>query len=419
MNDPRSATVREAVRLVRTILGELSGGTASPRKTVVLGPRGASPLRLRSFEARARRNGYAEISRHAILPATGGGFVLADCRDARVFARSLDLLTLSRRRWRVARGFLRAAARLGVTPVRWLPTVILAARETAHLRFLAISSGVPGPSQKLVACYEPAHGPVAILKVGIKAESRTLVEHEVEALRWLARDPKTSYLGPALRHHGVAAGATYVDMDYLSGTRPHNRFGARCASFVQSLHAAQEPDSLGFERWHAGARASIAGLRQGGGSAPVDLLSDALADVHTSSLRHSAVCMPAHGDLTPWNSRLRASDDLVAFDWEHFRPSAPAWYDLFHWSTQTGILVTGQPPEQIIADSRRAWRVANASEARPDDRFAFYYCAYLIDVIIRDELAFLVEEPDFPQRGWLATKRQAILRHLVPQLSVT
>ncbi len=46
----------------------------------------------------------------------------------------------------------------------------------------------------------------------------------------------------------------------------------------------------------------------------------------------------AHGDFTPWNMFVD-QDKLAVYDWELSRPLAPAFYDVFHFHYQQGILV--------------------------------------------------------------------------------
>ncbi|MFN8711567.1 MAG: hypothetical protein ACK5Z2_01860 [Bacteroidota bacterium] len=47
---------------------------------------------------------------------------------------------------------------------------------------------------------------------------------------------------------------------------------------------------------------------------------------------------PAHGDFTPWNTRI-ADSQLIAWDWEMFDTEYPAFFDAFHFIYQQSTLI--------------------------------------------------------------------------------
>ncbi|MEM1989650.1 MAG: phosphotransferase [Candidatus Bathyarchaeia archaeon] len=53
-----------------------------------------------------------------------------------------------------------------------------------------------------------------------------------------------------------------------------------------------------------------------------------------------------HGDFTPWNTFL-LKDKIYVFDWEYAEECSPPGWDLFHFLTQTAILVYRRAPAQI------------------------------------------------------------------------
>lgn len=54
----------------------------------------------------------------------------------------------------------------------------------------------------------------------------------------------------------------------------------------------------------------------------------------------------AHGDFTPWNVKVN-EESLYVFDYEYAHEDTPAFFDLFHYYMQTGILLSGLAFEQI------------------------------------------------------------------------
>lgn len=63
----------------------------------------------------------------------------------------------------------------------------------------------------------------------------------------------------------------------------------------------------------------------------------------------------SHGDFTPWN--IYSDDEkLFIYDWEYSRVSASAFYDVFHFHYQNGILSEGMTDKQILTQLSKVFK---------------------------------------------------------------
>jgi thymidylate kinase len=70
----------------------------------------------------------------------------------------------------------------------------------------------------------------------------------------------------------------------------------------------------------------------------------------------------SHGDFAPWNL-LRRGDRWVLIDWEHARPDAPPWHDVWHYLVQGHALLGRPSQDEIVAGWRGSGWVARALRA--------------------------------------------------------
>jgi hypothetical protein len=74
----------------------------------------------------------------------------------------------------------------------------------------------------------------------------------------------------------------------------------------------------------------------------------------------------AHGDCAPWNL-LRSRSGWALVDWEEARDDGPPFFDVFHYVTQSHILLKRRPARVLLADlTTRAGRIGAAIDAYAD-----------------------------------------------------
>jgi thymidylate kinase len=60
-------------------------------------------------------------------------------------------------------------------------------------------------------------------------------------------------------------------------------------------------------------------------------------------------CGIAHGDFAPWNTRM-SNGEVGVFDWECMSWEEPVWWDIFHFETQSRILLNSRPSARALPD---------------------------------------------------------------------
>ncbi len=347
-----------------------------------------------------------QVREYLRLPTTGGGFLLASLGSRQAFAASFRDLPISRVRWKVAREVLKGLAQVGLH--RWLGLPRLAVSFPANLesaeRDYSIQSGVPGGGQKLIVREHCGWGDrAAIWKVGQVGLPAQLVQAESQALAWL-KQHGAGVLGPKLHGAGESFGARWIRMEELIGVRPGFALGDSAERFTQQLaSAALWRGLIEDSPWHLRVCAGQVAIEQ---VAPevVAQTRSALEQVISHSGAVEIAFHPAHGDFTPWNTRLDGTT-LRAFDWESFQSDAPSLFDHFHWIVQGSVLMRRQSLEKVhtLAIDWAMHRQGSSDLAQ------LHFAMYLIDVLVREELVFLHGRPDFPQVEWLLDSRLALL----------
>jgi len=98
----------------------------------------------------------------------------------------------------------------------------------------------------------------------------------------------------------------------------------------------------------------------------------------------------AHGDFVPWNTYL-VNDKLYVFDWEYSRCGMIVGWDIFHFYTQTNILVKRANAYRILAQAYPTigYHLLRFQPNCPPSDFYYLYALYLVDVsswyIFRDK----------------------------------
>ena len=90
----------------------------------------------------------------------------------------------------------------------------------------------------------------------------------------------------------------------------------------------------------------------------------------------------AHGDFTPWNMYLN-DNKIALYDWEMHRESAPAFYDLFHFHYQSGILMEHIDHEMIQNKIKETFKNSLLDKLVNDVEFdmQLHHRLYLLSVV--------------------------------------
>lgn len=378
----------------------VSGGVAE-------GPRVRVLKRKKDLRSVQREVRGLQVREFLQLPSTGGGFLLASLGSHHSFTSALADLPISRHRWKAARRLLGILSRIGLHRHLPLPRffVVLPVGTGPDGPDYSLQTGVPGGGQKLIVReHGRGRGDSAIWKVGRTGLPAQLVEAEARALVWLGEQGLSGELSPQLLDSGKGPDASWVRMQALLGKRPGDEIREGVDAFLKHLASmASTRVEVGKSPWFHRVQARLADIEE---AAPViaALCREALGRVLELAAGMELRFHPAHGDFTPWNTRIDASR-LQAFDWEFFNADAPALFDRFHWIVQTGVLVQRKSCEEIYPQALRL--TAEGTETEREIQLLF--AMYLIDVLIRDEWIFKHGRPKFPQLQWLITARTALL----------
>lgn len=127
----------------------------------------------------------------------------------------------------------------------------------------------------------------------------------------------------------------------------------------------------------------------------------------------------AHGDFTPWNM-YTDKGKLALYDWELSRAFAPAFYDLFHFHYQQGILVDRLTSDQIHEKISKA--IAQPAIADQVERYdldmKLYHKLYLLTTV--SYFAHVYSRQDWTlQNHWQLTTWKEALKRELAELTVS
>jgi hypothetical protein len=264
----------------------------------------------------------------------------------RLAIRALELYPAQTARSRLARmgahWLLKARLPLGVHSVRVnLPPVDSFVRWLGQLaqvsqdqipRFAVLAGNPNSPGQRLIILlFDSAGQPVAVVKAGLTATARKLIQQEQQ---FLESAPRTVPGIPTLRETFANDRLQALALDFLPGRSP----------------VAQDELSLPrvLNQWlHPQQQVTFATTRVGRELAST-CAGHPILQSHAKSL-HERSCRAAvfHGDFAPWNVRVSPEGKWVALDWERGEANGlPAW-DWFHYVVQKSILVQHQTAEAL------------------------------------------------------------------------
>jgi hypothetical protein len=291
---------------------------------------------------------------YAILPSSRNPRFLLPIQNWKRAAVGLGIYNAQRPFARLSKRLLTAALHGGIARPFLRDRISINSqllKETLHPVFggdqnisFAISIGTPGPNQKpVLQIANPLGLELGYAKMGWNRQTVGAVRREETALRRLesirfmdASVPKVLYAG--------WLGKRYLLVQSPCGTP--GPAGAKLTSkhvqFLVELHQI----APSFGRLPFPQKSQIAGLRKGGYHYYAHVLEGAREYCNRFE---TAPLGPLHGDFTAWNIRQDLGR-LAVVDWECFRESAPAAWDLFHFIVAAGVEIDDYLPGRIYAD---------------------------------------------------------------------
>jgi len=292
---------------------------------------------------------------YAVLPSSRNPRFLLPIRDRKRAVVGLGLYNAQRPFARVSKRVLAVALRAGVARPFLRDRISIrsqSVKETLSSVFggdqkisFAISIGTPGPNQKPVLQITDELGhELGYAKIGWNQQTIGAVSKEESALRKLESVRFRDVVVPKVLHAGWLANHHYLLVQSPCGAP--GRAGAKLSSkhvrFLAELHRINST----LDRLPCLRENQIAELRRSGYHYFAHVLEGAR---RYCSPFETAPFGPLHGDFTAWNIRYD-SGRLAIVDWECYRKSAPAAWDIFHFIVAGGVEIEDKLPGRIYAD---------------------------------------------------------------------
>ena len=220
----------------------------------------------------------------------------------------------------------------------------------------ALSLGTPGPHRKPVIQLTNASGIViGYAKVGWNEVTNSLVKNEADTIKCLSCSSFHSFSIPSLLHAG------WWHNCYLTVQSPPTGTLSPAPKFLTShyLKTVEELADLNTTYMPMRASAFWAGLLNTVKNVKSGFYLGILERKIIPKIEKTLGDMPlpfhaSHGDFAPWNAYIK-DGKLFLYDWEYSRPDAPGGWDLFHFTTQTNILLknknSGELYNAILGDA--------------------------------------------------------------------
>ncbi len=351
-----------------------------------------------------------------VLPSSGGARALLSIESTAAFRLGVPLLPGGRKSTRL----MRASLNLPGVPQ------LLSMQRRERITFItkpenpgdqsalhdmrtpvAVCEGVPGPLRKVVVTTRDANGDRFFKVAGTRFAAKS-IQNETHTLAAL----KGSGLAPALLLQDPANPPKWFAQEGLSGVRAQTDLNAPVLSWLTSV-AVRGHERRPLEE-------VLAELSCNKGTAPLHRDFQTLSSTLELQLAGTHLpCTPSHGDFTPWNTRVQ-NDKLIAFDWEFYKKSTPALFDLFHFELQTGVLMRKVPAEkavervlQLVRD--RGYTLCRAAGVQ-DQEIETLAAIYVLAIAVRDTTLHSIERPEFEQVQWLESARRLWARQLTERL---
>jgi phosphotransferase family enzyme len=304
---------------------------------------------------------------YAILPSGRDPRFLLPVQDSKRAAVGLNIYNAQRPFARLSRRLLSAGLHAGVA------RPFLRDRVSINTRFLkeklspvfggeknmsfAISIGTPGPNQKPVLQITNALGQeLGYAKIGWNQQTISGVSKEEAALRQLGGVRFLHGLVPKVLHGGCFGNRYLLVQSPCGAPGPAGvKLKSKHVQFLAELHQTD----CSFDRLPYPQEKQMADLRRSGYHYFAHVLEGAR---QFCSPFETAPFGPLHGDFTAWNIR-RDSGRLAIVDWECYRKSAPAAWDLFHFIVAGAVEVEDKLPGRIYASITGSGETADLVKA--------------------------------------------------------
>lgn len=220
----------------------------------------------------------------------------------------------------------------------------------------AVSLGTPGPHRKPVIQLTNANDTViGYAKVGWNGVTNSLVKNEADTINDLSRNSFHSLCIPSLLH------SVWWDNRYLTvQSSPKGNLSPAPKSLTSHyLNVVEELADLNVKympiKESAFWTSLLDNLKNVKGGFYLGVLERKIIPKVDESFGDTPLPFHmSHGDLAPWNAYIK-DEMLYLYDWEYSRPDAPGGWDLFHFSTQSNLLLknrnSGELCKTIINDA--------------------------------------------------------------------
>lgn len=262
----------------------------------------------------------------------------------------------------------------------------------------AMFTGTAGPGRKFIAAIKEGTG-LRFVKIPVTEFSKSLVAQEIRALHFLHTLQPGSICVPELLEEDPGH-AVFSDIGKGAGrriTEPSALHWQAIASLFRKTHQLADYSSEFWEETHN----QVDTLQEMCSRVPRTLV-EKLVKLRDHLQKHQPVHIYfAHGDFTPWNQYVR-DDMLHVYDWE-MASEQPAWFDMFHFICQTGILLKHKNYAAIRRDIDACIRHidTDAEIANADIPARLYFSFYMLRVTAYYLTIYEVQETWHTQVHWL------------------
>ncbi len=265
----------------------------------------------------------------------------------RLAAATMDLYPAQTNRARaartLARWLFRASLPLGtervslaVSPADPFVTFLssMLGKPIRGLPALGLLAGNPGSAGQrfLLLVFDAHQKPVAVVKAGLSAQARGLIEKEES---FLAAVPASTRAVPKLRGAFQSSRLRALALDFFAGDSPRPQPEAALPSLLESWvdphRSVTVATTSDWERLE----------KAGSGSKLFPLIAAQLRGRVIQAAIH-------HGDLAPWNIKVAPGGAWTVLDWERGELTGIPGWDWFHYVIQSAILVGHLPTSALV-----------------------------------------------------------------------
>jgi thymidylate kinase len=226
--------------------------------------------------------------------------------------------------------------------------------------------GTPGYDRKAVLTFISKEFSTNYLKIALSEYSKKALKNEALAIQRLtAREFKAPKAKVVHGHLLLSNEALTQHEEANDWTPAHTRFLSNMQSLGGESKAWEELTWFSAEK-----------LVDIGGSRNKTVSESAKLAISISELLPKISTAPAHGDFTPWNTKL-VKDKLYVIDWEKYHESMPVLFDFFHFHFQKGLLSEGKDLNKIVSELKALFNTKNIS-ALTTSSFTELLAAYLV-----------------------------------------